>query len=78
MFVAQKLLRSRRPPPSHDGSGLLHSTIGTPSLCPKSGGTTPTETYGKASELFFRQVYGTGKNNDTPARYSFIELFNSS
>ena len=40
--------------------------------------TKPPEQYGKASELYFRQVYGTGVNNDTPARYSFIEISNSS
>jgi alpha-tubulin suppressor-like RCC1 family protein len=29
-------------------------------------------------DLIFRQVYGTGKNNDTAVRYSFIELYNTS
>ena len=38
----------------------------------------PVVTYGKPSELFFRQVFGTGLNNDTPAAYSFIEISNSS
>ena len=31
-----------------------------------------------AKDLMFRQVYGTGYNNDTPVRYSFIEIYNTS
>ena len=28
--------------------------------------------------IIFKQVYCTGENNDTPVRYSYIELFNTS
>ncbi len=28
--------------------------------------------------IIFKQVYGTGENNDTPVRYSYIELYNTS
>lgn len=28
--------------------------------------------------IIFRQVFGTGENNDTPVRYSYIELYNTS
>ena len=44
----------------------------------KGSEPVPSVTYGKASELMFRQVYGTGQNNDTPAGYGFIEIFNTS
>ncbi|MCQ2433563.1 MAG: CotH kinase family protein, partial [Clostridia bacterium] len=30
------------------------------------------------SSIIFRQVYATGSNNDTPVRYSFLELYNKS
>ena len=40
--------------------------------------TQPPEQFGTPSDLIFRQVYGTGQNNDTPARYSFIEISNTS
>ena len=38
----------------------------------------PPAQYGKPADLMFRQVYGTGYNNDTPASHSFIELYNTS
>ena len=40
--------------------------------------TDPVQEKAEAKDLMFRHVYGTGKNNDTPIRYSFIELFNTS
>ena len=40
--------------------------------------TSEEQTAAAASDLMFRQVYGTGRNNDTSVRYSFIELFNTS
>ena len=38
----------------------------------------PEDPKAEANDLIFRQVYGTGNNNDTAVRYSFIELYNTS
>lgn len=49
-----------------------------PETTPAETTPAPVVTYGKITDMYFRQVFGTGKNNDTPARYGFIELRNSS
>ena len=54
-------------------------------LCACSAGESSTEDDGIAPAdvirgypIIFKQVYCTGENNDTPVRYSFIELYNTS
>lgn len=57
----------------------VDDTAKTPDTTTSAPETKPVEEKkATARDLMFRQVYGTGLNNDTPARYSFIELYNTS
>ena len=44
---------------------------------PAENGIAPADVI-RGCPIIFKQVYCTGENNDTPVRYSFIELYNTS
>ena len=54
----------------------LSSCHRTDSDCAE-GGIAPADVI-RGYPIIFKQVYCTGENNDTPVRYSFIELYNTS
>ena len=54
------------------------ATTDEPGTTVGSDTTEPSKDTADASDIIFKQVYGTGENNDTPVRYGFVQLFNTS